>query len=339
MTQLTERYLAAALRGIPESQRSDVERELRSSIADALEDRVSGGEDDELAEKAVLEGLGDPVRLAAGISGRPLHLIGPDLFVEYRRLLVMLLSIVMPIVGVVQVAVQVAGGEDWIGAIVAGIGAAWTVGLHIFFWVTIIFAFVERVDAAREARDEITKAAGHWTVERLPALPAGRVTAGETVGEIVTVFISIGGILFLTGANWFTDASGDVIPVFNPEVWSTWMPILIGALVAQALLQIVIFLVGRWTMPIAAVHALLQLAFAVPVTVLALTGSLINPAFTDAIGWPPLADGNGPAMLALAAVTVLVTGWEIFDGFRRARRAGAINGDLAGFGERGQAAR
>ena len=29
MTELTERYLAAALRGIPEAQRTDVERELR----------------------------------------------------------------------------------------------------------------------------------------------------------------------------------------------------------------------------------------------------------------------------------------------------------------------
>ena len=133
MTQLTERYLAAAMRGIPEAQRTDVERELRSSIADALEDRVSAGEDRASAEKAVLEGLGDPVRLAAGIAGRPLYLIGPDLFVEYRQLLVMLLSIVMPIVGIVQAAVALAGGDDLTGALLAGVGGAWTVGIHIFF--------------------------------------------------------------------------------------------------------------------------------------------------------------------------------------------------------------
>ena len=104
MTQLTERYLAAALRGIPESQRTDVERKLRSSIADALEDRVSAGEDRAVSEKVVFEGLGDPVRLAANIAGKPLYLIGPDLFVEYRQLLFMLLSIIMPIVGVVLAA-------------------------------------------------------------------------------------------------------------------------------------------------------------------------------------------------------------------------------------------
>ncbi len=336
MTPLTERYLAAALRGIPEAKRTDVERELRSSIADAIEDRTSAGEDQADAEKAVLEGLGDPTRLAAGITGRPLYLIGPDLFVQYRQLLVLLLSIVLPIVGVIQVVVQVSEGEAWFGAIVAGIAGAWTVGLHIFFWVTMTFALVERVDAAKEARDELTKAADRWTVDQLPELPTGRITAGELVGELVTTLFTIGGILFLTGAAWFTDAAGDVIPLFNPEIWSFWMPVLIGFLILLAGLQVVIFLVGRWTIPFAIVFALLQLGFSIPVIYLALTGTLINPAFADALGWPPLAEGDGLVMLGVAAGTAMVTGWEIYDGFRRARRA---NAGAAALGEPGQAAR
>ncbi len=339
MTELTERYLAAALRGIPESQRTDVERELRSSVADAIEDRASAGEDRVAAEKAVLEGLGDPVRFAAGIAGRPLHLIGPDLFVEYRQLLILLLSIVMPIVGVVAAAVAIGSGDDFLGAAIAGIGGAWTVGLHIFFWVTITFAVVERVDAAREARDEITGAAGRWTVDRLPALPAVRVSPGEAVGEIVTTALSIGGILFLSGAEWFRDASGDAIPVFNPTTWGFWMPALIAVLILQVVLHIAILVAGRWTTPLAVVHAATQVAFTGPLVVLALTGSLINPAFADALGWPPLAEANGPAMLAIAGGSILVTAWEIFDGFRRARRAETSEAGTAGIGAPGEAAR
>lgn len=335
MTQLTDRYLAAAIRGIPEAQRKDVERELRSSIADAVEDRVDGGEERAAAEKAVLEGLGDPVRLAAGIAGRPLYLIGPDLFVEYRQLLVMLLSIVMPIVGIIQVAVALAGGDDFIGAVMAGIGGAWTVGIHIFFWVTITFAVVERFDAVREARDGISGAGGRWTVDRLPALPADRISASDTVGEVITSALSIGGLLFLNGAVWFTDAAGDPIPLLNPDLWSLLIPFLIAILVALGALQIVTFLVGRWTVPLAAVNAVLQVAFSAPVIGLALTGSLFNPAFADALGWPPLADARGPVMLSIAAGTLLVTAWEIYDGFRRARRADAR---AAGIGARGQAA-
>ena len=339
MTQLTERYLAAALRGIPESKRIDVERELRSSIADALEDRVGAGEDRVAGEKAVLEGLGDPVRLAAGIAGRPLYLIGPDLFVEYRQLLVMLLTIVVPIVAIVLGAASVAGGEDFLGALLAGVGGALNVGVHLAFWVTAAFVLVERLDVARAARREITGAAGRWTVDRLPALPSGRVTAGETVGEVVTSLISIGGILFLNGATWLSDDSGDVIPLFNPEVWAFWMPVFMGLLVAIAGLQIVVFLVGRWTTPLAIVHGVLLLGFALPAIGLALTGSLINQAFANELGWPPLAHGNGPAMLSLAAGTVLATGWEIFDGFRRARRADLGEAAAGPIGQAGEASR
>lgn len=320
MTELTERYLAAALRGIPQGQRADVERELRSSIADAIEDRLNAGAERAGVEKAVLEGLGDPVRLAAGLSGRPLHLIGPDLFVEYRQLLVKLLSITLPIVGIVQTVLAVSGGDDYAGAVVAGIGGAWTVGLHLFFWVTITFALIERVDAMRDAKDEITGAGGRWTVERLPALPPGRVGAGETVGELLTTVLSIGGIVFLNGVAWFRDSDGKVVTLFNPAHWGAWMPVLLGVLVAIAALQIVVFLAGRWTAALASLNAVLQLAFSVPVIVLALTGSLVNPAFADAIRWPPLADGSGPAMLGLAAGVGLVTVWEIVEPFRRARR-------------------
>ena len=88
----------------------------------------------------------------------------------------------------------------------------------------------------------------------------------------------------------------------------------------QALFHIVKLVVGRWTIGLAIVNAVLLAAFAVPFAYLALTGALINPAFADAIGWPPLAEGDGVAMLAVAAATILINGWEAIDGFRKARR-------------------
>ena len=227
-------------------------------------------------------------------------------------------------------------GDDFTGALLAGVGGAWTVGIHIFFWVTITFAVVERFDAVREARDGISGAAGRWTVERLPALPADRISASDAVGELISTAIGIGGLLFLNGAVWFTDASGDPIPLLNPDLWSLLIPVLVAILAVQGALQITVFLVGRWTTPLATANAVAHLAFSVPVIVLALTGSLINPAFADALGWPPLADARGPVMLGLAATALLVTAWEIYDGFRRARRAEARS---TGIVEPGQAAR
>jgi hypothetical protein len=84
------------------------------------------------------------------------------------------------------------------------------------------------------------------------------------------------------------------------------------------------------------VHALMQAAFSLPVIALALSGSLINPAFADALGWPPLADPRGPVILSAAAGVLAVTAWEIIDPFRRARRADAR---ATAIGEAGEVAR
>jgi hypothetical protein len=83
----------------------------------------------------------------------------------------------------------------------------------------------------------------------------------------------------------------------------------------------VVYLVGRWTVPLVTAFAILESAFAVPVIVLALKGAIINPAFAEEIGWRPLAEGDGPAMLALAAGVLLVTAWEIISAVRRAIRS------------------
>ena len=321
MTSLTERYLAATLRSIPEKQRPDVERELRSSIADAVEDRVGNGEDRTAAETAVLEELGNPTRLAAGMTGRTLYLIGPELFLAYRYVLFLLLGIVVPIVGVVEAAVEINGGAGIGQAILVGLGGALAVGVHVAFWVTLAFAIVERVDKSTWKDSDLKEITGPWTVEHLPDLPSsGAVTVGETVGEIVTLGISIGGLLYLRGWSWVTDDSGAPIVLFDPALWDFWFPALIGVLALQAVFHIVKLTVGRWTIGLAIVNAILLAAFAVPFAVLAVTGSLINPAFAAEVGWPPLAEGDGIVMLALAAASILISGWEAIDGFRRARR-------------------
>lgn len=55
---------------------------------------------------------------------------------------------------------------------------------------------------------------------------------------------------------------------------------------------------------------------------------------TDVDG--PIDVGRAPVMLSVAVGVLLVTAWEIYDGFRRARRADAR---AAGIGEPRQAVR
>ena len=81
MTTLTDRYVWGVLRAVPETQRPDLEPEIRALIADALEARsaVDAGEVPAAAERAVLAELGDPEVLAARYTDRSLFLIGPAL--------------------------------------------------------------------------------------------------------------------------------------------------------------------------------------------------------------------------------------------------------------------
>jgi len=315
----TERYLAVVLRQIPERQRADVERELRSSIGDAIDDRAAAGEGRDEAERAVLEGLGDPVRLAAGMTGKPMYLIGPDLFPTYRQLLITLLSVVVPIVGIVMGVLELVNQGTIGDAIITGGGAALNVAVHLAFWFTLVFAIAERVDAAKNATQQAT--GGPWKLERLPKLPTDRITIGEMAGEIITLLFTIGGLIVVQNLTWTESVTGQVLPLLEPALVNFWLPVLIAVLASLVIFHLVVFAVGRWTMPLAVVHTVLELAFALPVAYLALNGLLVNPAFAAAVGYPPLAEGDGPVMIILAASVAIITAWEIFDGFRRARRS------------------
>ena len=68
MSTLTDRYVWAAVRSIPEKQRGELEPELRGLIADTADAQREKGVADADVERATLLELGDPERLAAILS-------------------------------------------------------------------------------------------------------------------------------------------------------------------------------------------------------------------------------------------------------------------------------
>ena len=72
MSTLADRYVWGVLRNVPESQRAELEPEIRALIADAVDARTAGTEatatvtaSAETVERAALTELGDPEVLAA----------------------------------------------------------------------------------------------------------------------------------------------------------------------------------------------------------------------------------------------------------------------------------
>ena len=181
---LTDRYIAALQQQLPLrplSRRRDIDIELRALIADAIEHRVSAGSSQAQAEFDAVAELGNPARLAADYSDRPTALLGAEIFPDYRRLMRILLSTVIPGIAVMLVVAQLLAGRGWPEVLATTIAITATVAMHALFWTTLLFVILERVPSAR------AKALADWEPSALPETPDGREGIGETIAGIAFV--------------------------------------------------------------------------------------------------------------------------------------------------------
>ncbi|MFZ3454768.1 permease prefix domain 1-containing protein [Arthrobacter sp. 7Tela_A1] len=312
MSTLTDRYVFAALRSIPEGQRGDIERELRGSITDDVEARVEGGQAPADAEAAVLTELGDPARLAAQYSGRPLYLIGPDLFLDWWRLLKTLAIILTPLsfVGSVVVRMALDPGEP-AGAFGAAIGTAVNVLVHIGFWVTLTFAIIQFNGTRRK-----DLGLQPWSPAMLPQVPRkSQVSLGDTIATVVLVAFFIG-LLLWQRIGSLLYLNGEPVLVLQESLWNFWLPYVIVLLVIEAGFAVVLYLAGRWTSAFAVVNAVLALAFMVPVLWLLATDRVFDWTFLSSVDWG--ADASTWIAGITAALVLFISLWDIGDGFLKA---------------------
>ena len=313
MSDLTDRYVGVTLRSIPEKQRADIEAELRASIDDEIEARVAAGEQADRAEEAALSSLGDPERLAAGYTGRPGYLIGPELFFDYKRLLLVLLISVVPIVVVVLAVVRVIGGEG-LGEVVADtVGTALTLAVHIVFWTTLAFAVIERSD--KRPPETV------WSLSKLPPIPtAGSIKLSDTIATLVVLALVIAGLSLSGSASPVMSADGSPVSFLDPDLWSFWLPYFIVILALEIVFEIVKYRVGRWTWPLASINLALNAAFAVPALYLLVTDQVLNPEFFETLGWGVAPTAGSTAINVTIVLMAGIAVWDVIDGFRKASK-------------------
>lgn len=313
MTTLTDRYVAATVRSVPAARRDEIAAELRTSIEDMIDGRTAGGAESTTAEREVLTELGDPAELAARYADRRMRLIGPTYYLAWERLLKLLLSFVPATVGGVVAVVDVADGGGVGGAIGAGIGTALKVAVQIAFWVTLAFAVLERSGTS----PHLPK----WTVDQLPeGRPDAQITLADTAAAVGFVTLLIAYLPLQHFRSFVPGADGGDVPLLDPALWSFWLPFLIAVLVATIGLEIAKYRAGRWTWPLVAVNALLNLAFTVPVVWLLLTDRLLSPEFVARFEWLRQADNLDLVARVSAAGTVLIMLWGLVDSGVKAYR-------------------
>lgn len=312
-TNFTDRYIQAVIRTIPEAQRGDVATELSGAIADQLDARIDAGEDAGVAEREVLNGLGDPDRLAAGYADRPLQLIGPRLFLEWRRLVVLLLWIVVPLAAFgIALGQTLSGGG--IGEIIGStIGGAISVGIHLVFWTTLVFALVERSNTPMPHTA--------WTVDQLPEQHDSGARFSDMVGSLVFLLVAgaalvwdqLVGLVYLE-QHWMS--------FLSPQLWPWWIGGLLVVMALDAALRIVVYLKRRWTVSLAIANTVLNVLVAVPAIWLLTQGQLLNPEFWMTVIPPADAEKVFGIISVITGFGIAgVAVWDAIDAFLKARRA------------------
>jgi hypothetical protein len=224
---------------------------------------------------------------------------------------------------------QALSGAPIGGVIGSALVGAFTVALHIAFWVTLVFAILERSPGKSALeRNALTKDGpwSPWTVDQLPEPRPSGLGVADLVLSLVFLGAAAIAVLWdqLIG---FVRVDGEPLPLPNPALWPWWIAGLLAVIVLEAVFAVVLFRMRRWTPALAVVNAVLALAVAIPALILLAQGLLLNPEFFAEV-IPP--DSSGEVFTVLSTITgfgiVVIAGWDILDGVLKTWRTSQAAG-------------
>lgn len=327
---LVDIYIQEVARRLPEKNREDITLELRSTIEDMLPDDYN--EED---VKSVLEKLGSPVSLANGYLERPMHLIGPRYFDVYTTLLKMIIPIAAVIALISMVAenfIGYSGNQAVLNVILKligkGIGEIVEVGLHVFFWLTLVFAVIERTDKEKDPHP-LTTSFKKWTpddLKNISYVPKKKsISKFEVFGGLM--WTAVWATLYfyanhLVGVYHGTENGLKfVAPTFNQEVLLQYWPIVVIMIVFEIGISLYKLVQGQWTKKLAIGNAILQLAGTIAFIVIVVNPHLFNEGFITYVAnvfttspeeFKKWLIGGGILIYIVSAAL------NIYDGFRKA---------------------
>ena len=231
--ELIESYVHEVGQRLPRKIRADIELELRSLLADGLEDRV----DDETAVIDFLKELGSPSQFAAQYLPHQ-YLIGPNLFPTFKLVATIVFSVIT-VVNIVSIGLFIATAglpenilswwgqqmAEYVGNLFSALGS-----------VAVIFAILERVGVNTPSVDE------NWDPTSLrPVQDPHRIKRGDMIASIVGAFVSIWFVLSLP--DWIGTEGGGLFTagylVHTPWLIASWL--------FEIALKAAVVGNGRWT--------------------------------------------------------------------------------------------
>lgn len=234
---LIDRYINEVGRYLPRVNRSDIQVELRSSLVDALDDRVDGQPTEEEVSELLKE-FGPPKAVAASYYPKGQYLIGPELFPLFRMVIGIALAAVM---GAQLLAWGVAyfiAHEPFAPLEVFG-GLLNSIPIALG-WVVLVFVILQRFDVRPELDDE------PWEPGSLPQINDDEpVKRGERFFGIAVSIVILVLLLFFPEKIGFVSYPGGKF-FANPVIQKYIGWISFSLLVGMGL-DIYLLWQGRWT--------------------------------------------------------------------------------------------
>lgn len=315
---LSERYVHAVTRRLPEEQRADVADELRASIADRVESILDErpGTSVADAEREALTELGDPDAMSGAYTGRRMQLLGPAVYPAWERAVKAILVVAVPTAMLATAVIGAATGES-LGEVLGS--TAWfglTLTVHVLFWTTLAFVVAERSGPDVRASLDVP-----WRPESLPDVTRDRGSLPDLVATL-TFLALFGGLLVWQQVRPPLTLDGQDVPVLDPDLWSSWLPLVLVLLVVEGAFEVVKYLAGGWTRAMAVANVALGAIFAAPFVALGLTERLLDPRAVEVVQreWSGFSPDAAHLVVVLAAVGIWL--WDSVDGFVKQHRAG-----------------
>lgn len=313
---LIDIYIQEVIRLLPEKNRKDIALELRSTIEDMLPEQYSEEE-----VKGVLGELGNPKILANGYNDRPMYLIGPRYYDGYLTIMKIVLPIAAIISFVSLLAHQVItfnGTEAILNIMIHiirdGIIAIVNVSMYTFFWITLTFLIVERVDASIEIEPKIKK----WNPEDLkniPKLTEKKIGDGEIVFSLFWTALWAS-CYFYADHLFGVYEKGDqglifVTPALDQEVLLSYWPMIIVVAILEVGLAIYKLIERKWTKKLALYNTVLQVVVTTIFIIILLNPNLFELDFKV---WA----GFDEQIVKGVAIVIFITGalWNIIDSYK-----------------------
>jgi hypothetical protein len=253
--KLIDRYIAEVGKHLPRKNRADIEAEIRSTLEDMLDERKQADSPaDEATVLQLLKEYGAPRDVAATYQTHQYqYLIGPRLFPIFERVIRIIFAIVAGAsliglaVGLAETGLSgpefVSTFSEWLGGLISGLIAA-------FGNIVLIFAIIERTQAAKAIEKEFEKESTGWDPKELQKEPdADKIDMPDHIATIIftalglivlNIYPDLFAIRFTSNGTWVT------LPVLTKAFFSflPWVNIL-------GLVQIIFsgFMLGQrnWT--------------------------------------------------------------------------------------------